>query len=145
MPSDDPTIDEASRRWPDWQPGMPVVLPDGQTWHFAAPEATVRAGLPGWTFGPDVPRDVDAILSGRLARILEGWSKAEDEAGRAAAILTAAWFLLARNYAITHGEFGAILGLAAGWDDDRQRDLGERLMGPVTLACVRSSGLMEVA
>jgi hypothetical protein len=144
MPSD-ALIDEASRRWPDWQGGRPIKLPNDQIWWFYEPEAVLRDGKPGWTFGPDVPRDVDAILSGRLRRILDGWSAAGDEAGRSAAILTAAWFLLARNYAITAEEFGAIMGRAGERPESEQREFGERLLLLVATACARATGLAEVA
>ena len=62
------TLNEASRRWDDFQGGRPVSLPDGQTWWFYEPEGRVRLDGPGWTFGDNVPSDVDAILTRALER-----------------------------------------------------------------------------
>jgi hypothetical protein len=145
MPSEVPMIDEQSRRWPDFQGGRAIVLPDGQAWVFFEPEATLRAGRPGWTFGPGVPRDVDAILSGRFARLVARWTPDGDHVDRGAIILTAGWFLLARNYAITAEEFGRIMAGLAGWPEAEQRDVGEQILSVVGTACARATALAEVA
>lgn len=136
---------ESERRWDDWQGGIPIELPDGQTWWFCAPEATVREGLTGWTFGPDVPADVDRVLSWRFTRLIVKVNRAGNEADRAAAMIEAAWFLLARNYAITPDEFESILALSSEWDESRQDRLGRELLTLVGFACVRATALAEVA
>lgn len=138
-------ISEASRRWGDFQGGRPIELPDGQAWAFYEPEAMNRDGLPGWTFGEGVPRDVDAILSARLTKLADKWALAIDEAERACAILEMAWFLLARNYAITAPEFEQIMALATEWPEYRQKALGEQLLLHVGMACMRASQFAEVA
>lgn len=137
-------IDEASRRWDDWQGGRPITLPDGASWWFYEPEAMTRNGLPGWTFGGAVPRDVDSVLSGRLTRITDKWACALDEGERASAILEAAWFLLARNYALTPAEFEQVMSGATAWPEDRQKALGDQLLMLVGVACMRSTQLAEV-
>lgn len=104
-----PLIDEASRRWDDFQGGRAIELPDGQVWSFYEPAAVIRKGRAGWTFGVDVAPDVDQVLSDRFSRVLYKWKRATDDADRAAVVLTAAWFLLARNYNVTDREFQAIL------------------------------------
>lgn len=111
MPSE--LIPEASRRWDDFQGGRPIELPDGQTWSFYEPQAKVRKGRAGWTFGADVAPDVDQVLSDRFSRVLYKWKHATDDVDRAAVVLTAAWFLLARNYNVTDREFQGILGMGA--------------------------------
>lgn len=143
MPAETTAIDEASRRWDDFQGGRPIVLPDGQTWHFYEPAACVRSGRPGWTFGPDVPDDVDAILSHRFGRLVRKWSRAQNKDDQASAMLEAAFYLLARNYALTLEEFEPIMLRASEWDADNQAALGEALAVLIGTACARSTGLME--
>jgi len=108
-------IVESERRWADWSEGRPIELPDGQTWHFYRPEPLIRDGVPGWSFGAGTP-EVDAVLSARFGLVVTKWGKAADDADRAAAVLEAAWFLLARNYRLTRAEFGAIMLRAAPWE-----------------------------
>jgi hypothetical protein len=136
---------ESERRWADWQGGQPIELPDGQAWFFFQPEARMRGLRPGWTFGVGVPSDVDAILSDRLVRILRKCGRATCEADKTAAILEAAWFLLARNYEITPDEFEGILSGASAWSADQQQRLGSQLLELVGIACARSTALAEVA
>lgn len=138
-------ISEISRRWDDFQGGKSIELPDGQVWWFYQPEAMIRDGLPGWTFGPDVSPDIDAILSGRFSKIVDKWALAIDDEERACAVLEAAWFLLARNYMITPDEFEQIMALASTWPDDHQKAIGEKLLLHVGMACMRASQLAEVA
>ena len=137
-------IQESDRRWGDWSEGQWIELPDGQRWSFYAPEARTRGGRPGWTFGPDVPPDVDAILSHRLGRILGKLSRAADDGDRASVILEAGWFLLARNYNITQAEFKGMLVSALRWDGDRQAQFGGEILALVGMACMRSTALAEV-
>lgn len=138
-------ISELERRWGDWSEDYPILLPNGEVWHFYSPEARTRGGRPGWTFGADVPSDVDAILSNRLTRILAKLGRASDSRERSAVIIEAAWFLLARNYEITQDEFEAILSGASAWSDDEQTQLGSQLQRLVGIACARSTALAEVA
>lgn len=138
-----PHIDERARRWPDFQGGQAIELPDGQTWWFYEPAATPRRGAPGWTFGAVVPADVDAVLSHRFGRIVARWNRADDDHERGSTILEAAWFLLARNYAVAPAEFERIVAAAAAWDDPRRR-LETRLLMLVGAACARASALHEV-
>lgn len=139
-------IFEASRRWDDFQGGREIMLPDGQTWSFYEPQAKVRKGRAGWTFGPDVAPDVDQVLSDRFSRVLYKWKRASTDADRASVILEAAWFLLARNYNVTPAEFEAILGQAAEQDSDVQQALGVEFRRLVDEACDRAVAcLREVA
>ncbi len=135
---------ESERRWDDFQGGCPIELPNGEIWTFYAPEARTRAGRPGWTFGVDVPADVDAILSNRLTRILAKLSRAVFNEERASVMLEAAWFLLARNYNITQDQYEAILSGVSAWSDDDQQQFGSQLQGLVGIACARSTALAEV-
>lgn len=105
----DTPVHEHTRRWPDFQGGRPILLPDNQVWQFYEPSPKIRKGRAGWTFGADVAPDVDQVLSDRFSRVLYKWKHARDDADRAAVVLTAAWFLLARNYNVTDREFQAIL------------------------------------
>ena len=139
------TISEASRRWDDFQGGRPIELPDGQVWEFYEPEALTRGGKPGWTFGESTPRDIDAILSGRFTKLADKWGRAVDDSDRASAMLEMAWFLLARNYAITPSEFERIMAPISEWPEDRQKGLGGQLLLLVGMACSRASQLAEVA
>lgn|GEM_PF-5183195 len=136
---EDSHIDERSRRWPDFQGGQAVALPDGQTWWFFEPAAVTRRGVAGWTFGAAVPDDIDAILSDRFNRIVGKWSRAGHDHERGSAILEAAWFLLARNYAVTPAEFERIVAAAAKWDSPQQRRLGTQLLVLVGTACARAA------
>jgi hypothetical protein len=138
-------IDEASRRWPDFQGGQAIELPDGQTWRFYEPAAMTRGGMPGWTFGAGVPHDIDAILSDRFGRIVVKWGRAADDRERASAMLEAAWFLLARNYAVTAGEFERIVAGASAWEDSRQGRLGAQLLMLVGTACSRATAFQGAA
>jgi hypothetical protein len=136
-----PMIHEAERRWADWRYGQPVDLPNGETWHFYEPETVVCNSKPGWTFEAPTP-EVDAELSRRFERLIGKWGRAKDDAERASAILEAAWFLLARNYAISRQEFESVLSLASSWDEGRQERLGEHLVKVVGGACVDVAALM---
>jgi len=141
-----PAINEASRRWDDFQGGRPIELPDGQHWFFYEPEAMVRKGRVGWTFGADVAPDVDTVLSDRFSRVLYKWKRATTDADRASVMLEAAWFLLARNYNVTADEFGGIVGRAAERSGEAQKTLGVELRRLVDEACVRGvSALQGVA
>ena len=135
---------ESERRWPDWQGGQPIELPDGQTWHFHEPAPLVRDGIPGWTFGADTPEQ-DAVLSARFGLVVARWGQATNDGDRAASILDAAWFLLARNYAVTRAEFGAILLKAALWDRERHERFAGQILALIGEACTRSTALAEVA
>jgi hypothetical protein len=141
--ADTPLINEASRRWDDFPGGRWVDLPDGQRWAFYEPQAVLRDGRPGWTFG-GAP-DVDAILSSRFGRVLAKRSKATTDEDRASATLEAAWFLLARNYSVTPEEFEALLAPMAAWDDERQAAILAELLYVVGMAVARAAGLAEVA
>lgn len=136
-------IPEASRRWDDFQGGRPIELPDGQTWLFFEPEAMVRKGRAGWTFGPDVAPDVDKVLSDRFSRVLYKWKRASTNADRSSVVLEAAWFLLARNYNVTPEEFEAILGPAAGQSGESQQTLGMEFRRLVDAACDRAVATLQ--
>jgi hypothetical protein len=135
-------IDEISRRWPDFQGGRPITLPDGQDWQFYEPEAVLRNGLEGWTFGADVPPDVDAVLSSRFSKVIYKWKRARSDADRASVVLEAAWFLLARNYAVTADEFEGVLSTSSG---DEATTLGLELRRLVDEACDRAVAVKGVA
>lgn len=130
-------ISEASRRWDDFQGGRPILLPDNQVWQFYEPQAVVRRGRVGWTFGADVAPDVDTVLSDRFSRVLYKWKRAGDDADRAAVVLTAVWFLLARNYNVTDREFQAILGMGA------QQALGVEFHRLIAEACERAVAALQ--
>lgn len=139
-------ISEASRRWDDFQGGRPIRLPDGDIWQFYDPQAVVRRGRVGWTFGADVAPDVDAVLSDRFSRVLYKWKRASTDADRSSVVLEAAWFLLARNYNVTAAEFEAILGQAIGQHSDAQKTLGAEFRRLIGEACERAVvALREVA
>lgn len=122
-------IDESSRRWPDFQGGRPITLPDGAVWWFATPEPLIRLtddeAVPSWRFA-DAPL-VDAVLAGKFAAILLKIGNATTTKERTSATLEAAWFLLARNYRITPDEFESILMESAMWDDVDQAEVGREL------------------
>lgn len=139
----EPRIDERSRRWPDFRGGREITLPDGGAWSFFEPQAVLRDGRTGWTF--DAPTDIDAILSHRFWRILAKWGRATDDSERACVVLEAAWFLLARNYAITADELEGILMDMHGWDERRQASLMGELLALVGVALARAAGLVEAA
>ena len=128
-------IDEASRRWDDFQGGRPITLPDGAVWWFYEPPAVTRGISVGWTFGSGVAPDVDLTLSIRFARVVRKWKHATCDADRACVILEAAWFLLARNYSVTPAEFEAIMAQAQG---DEATSLGVELRRLVDEACERA-------
>lgn len=134
-------IDERSRRWDDFQGGRPIELPDGNFWQFYEPETVLRNGLEGWTFGADVPPDVDAVLSSRFSRVIYKWKRARSDADRASVVLEAAWFLLARNYNVTADQFEGILSLASG---DEATTLGLELRRLVDEACDRATAIAGV-
>lgn len=131
-------IPEASRRWDDFQGGRPIELPDGQVWEFYVPQAVVRRGRAGWSFGAEVATDVDAVLSDRFSRVLYKWKRASNDADRSSVILEAAWFLLARNYDVTAKEFELILMAAATQPSDAQKALGAEFRRLVNEACDRA-------
>jgi hypothetical protein len=123
-------LSEAERRWPDFQGGRPIRLPNGEDWHFYDPEPAGR----DWTFGPDVLPAVNETLSRRLHRILAKWQRATTDADRASSILEASWFLLARNYNVTQEEFEAILSE----DDGQVGEVASLLLAHVGIVCGRS-------
>lgn len=144
-------LDEASRRADDWTGGIPVVLPDGSEWWFSQPVAQVGAsdrhgpailrhpfaGV-SWSFGPDVPSDINAILSAKLFALTTKYLQAETDADRACATLEISWFLLARNYLISVHEFEGLMLRANSLDASAQSVLAESLRGVVVLALGRS-------
>lgn len=136
-------IDEASRRWDDFQGGRAIELPDGQVWSFYEPQAKIRKGRAGWTFGVDVAPDVDQVLSDRFSRVLYKWKRASTDADRASVVLEAAWFLLARNYNLTPAEFEAILGRAANQSGDDQQALGAEFRRLIDEACDRAVATLQ--
>jgi hypothetical protein len=60
-------------------------------------------------------------------------------------MLEMAWFLLARNYAVTADEFEAIMAGASAWPEDEQAGLGGQLLMLVGMACQRATAFLEVA
>lgn len=133
---------ESERRWADWSEGQWIALPDGQEWSFYEPAPTMRDGISGWSFGADTP-EMDAVLSARFGLVIAKWGKATDDADRAAAILEAAWFLLARNYYITQTEFGSIILKSARWTKAQHERFAEHLLVLIGYACVQSTALAE--
>lgn len=132
-------IDEASRRWPDFQGGRLIELPDGQTWCIYEPEAIV--GGAGWRFG--AAPDLDAALSVGFARILAKWGRATDDTERACATLEAAWFLLARNYNVTAEEFERILMPAVAWTQEKHDRMASEFAEVIGVAAVRLVAVMR--
>jgi hypothetical protein len=140
-PAPAPFILEADRRWADFRGGRPILLPDGQEWHFHEPAAVIRDGKAGWTF--NAPSDIDAILSHRFGRILAKWTRAADDGERASVVLEASWFLLACNYCLTQAEYESILADMDAYPDEWQAGLMGELMAPVGVALARAAGLAE--
>lgn len=133
---------ESERRWDDWQGGQPIDLPDGQTWWFYEPDATVHDGMPGWSFGAETP-ELDRTLSCRFGLIVASWGKAADDADRAAAILDAAWFLLARNYDVSRSQFATLMLGASRWDRDRHERFASEVLALVGFACNHAAAAWE--
>jgi hypothetical protein len=143
---------EAARRRDDFLGGRPILLPDDEAWTFYEPTArpqpmaTARGRLPriapGWSFGAG-DAEVDAILSGRFARLIRAWATAGDEPSRAAALLSCAWFLLARNYHITAEEFATLMAGVSAWDEAEHARLAESLFALMGDVCGRAASLIE--
>src|SRR4051794_33959106 len=94
--------DEEVLRRPDFLPGIPVRLADGQVWNL--PKAPDR--YPRVADGGGLGRDYEATVAGVL--------DAEDEAERRRAELALAISLLARNYDLRPADYQEILGGESG-------------------------------
>lgn len=135
---------ESERRWADFQGGYSILMPDGDAWTFALPECTPSRGRLTWSFGPDVPNDLNAILSAKLAACVRKYLQAGDEADRACAAFEIAWFLLARNYSITPDEFESLASQAQRLDAAGLTSFLESLRAIVVLTIGRALLLREV-
>lgn len=140
MPAETATlIDEASRRWDDFQGGRPVLLPDGQTWWFFEPEAIV--GGPGWNF--KAAPDLNVALSVAFGKILAKIDRAGNDEERACGALEAAWFLLARNYSVTPEEFEAIMLQAVSWTPAQLDALASAFASLIGIPAIRLVAVMR--
>jgi hypothetical protein len=88
-------LDEPTRRRPDFLPGSPIRLADGQLWTFPAPAHEAE-------FGPDYPAAIAAV------------DEAEDRAERLRAELALAILLLCRNYDLSPDALSGLLRYAPG-------------------------------
>jgi hypothetical protein len=95
-------LDEESLRRPDFLPGIPVRMADGQLWSL--PEAPDR--YPRMAYGGAPRREYAATV----AAVLD----AEDEAERRRAELALTIALLARNYDLGPAEYQELLGGESG-------------------------------
>src|SRR4051812_10069484 len=95
--------DEVALRRPDFLPGSPIALADGQRWTFPAPPPSPRRGATTTAgFGPDYAATVAAV------------GEAEDQVERLQAELALAICLLERNYALTPTALFDLLGYPPG-------------------------------
>jgi hypothetical protein len=104
-------LDEKSLRRPDFLPGIPVLLADGQSWSL--PPAPDRSDPGTAEGGPAAAAEGGAPVlddEATLTAILD----AEDEAERLRAELALAIALLARNYHLTPADYQEILGGDSG-------------------------------
>jgi hypothetical protein len=131
------------RERPDAIPGIDIELPDSEVWTFAMPEARVATNALAWSFGPDVPPDIDKILSHKLWKLSLKWHGASTDAEKAQSTLEIAWFLLARNYEITPEEFEGILGRMAELTEEAQKELLGKLGNVVLLTLNRAVMLRD--
>src|SRR3954471_11611022 len=105
-------LDEESLRRPDFLPGIPVRMADGQIWSL--PKAPDR--YPRMADGGVLGQDYEAMV----AEVLD----AEDEAEQRRAELALAIALLARNYDLGPADYQELLGGESG--------------GPITAALQRA-------
>ena len=87
--------DERELRRPDFRPGLPIRLADGQSWTF--PDPPDRAGEDTARFDPEYRALVAALL------------EAEDDVERLRTELALAIHLLARNYDLRPADYAGIL------------------------------------
>jgi hypothetical protein len=112
-----PELVESERRLATFREGVPIVLADGQTWHFPRPtielfptfdeEGRVADfdGRP--SFGPDYDDKLDAFV------------QAEKGAAELKALMVLAVDLLGRNYRLCPGDFVRLLRYRKGDEANR--------------------------
>jgi hypothetical protein len=136
-------IDEASRRRPEFAGGVPITLPDGQSWYFYEPGG--RARYPGylWRFGDDVAPEIEEELSRSFDLSIDPLCTELPEQDHADACVDSAYILLTRNYDVNPDEFRESLMNPSHWLD---QDATETLLGQfkslIQGACLRKSALM---
>lgn len=90
--------DEMALRLPEFQPGVAIVLSDGQAWHFRMPvvgdyyPAMDKAGKVQFRAGSDLGIAYDAML--------DRYADSEDGVTERLALTEVAFALLKRNYAV---------------------------------------------
>lgn len=101
--------DEAAARRPDFEPGVPVTLADGQPWHFRRPTVEMYPAIGeggsvsvGYSFGPAY----DAMMDD-----LEAAAPGVDQV---AALMKLAVHLLRPNYDLTPADYRALLPFRGG-------------------------------
>lgn len=111
-------LDERSLRRPDFAPGVPIVLSDGQEWHFPRPvmrdfyPTINREGelvlTPGSGFGPGYDALVDAFIL------------ADNPGDEHITLAALALDLLRRNYAIEATHLRYVLRLKRSGDPEAE-------------------------
>ncbi len=101
-------LSEHKRRRREFVGGMPVMLPDGQVWHFYEPRLAELGAAYPWDFGP-LPSEVTASLNETLGKLSRRLKDAATDEERIASVIMMAWFCLARNYVIFPTQFAKIV------------------------------------
>lgn len=126
-------LDERSLRRPEFQPGVAIVLSDGQGWHFPTPRfadlypALDRAGHPELRRGFDVGPEYDALFN--------AYVDADEVAAEIAILAVMAHRLLARNYDLAFGDMRLLLRVKLDGDPEQGanqemwRDLADHCTG----------------
>jgi hypothetical protein len=99
---------ERALRRPDFLPGLPIRLADGQCWTFPVPRAS--SGSPERV----APGELLGLFGDGYAPTLAAVLEAEDESERLRAELALAIFLLGRNYDLSPAVFREILSFRPG-------------------------------
>lgn len=99
-------LDEKALRRPEFEPGIPIVLHDGQAWHF--PELKLGA-FRAVRVGNELDMRKVPDLGVEYAKLLDEYLEADAGFTSAMALYTLALTLLSINYSLTFGEVATLL------------------------------------